>query len=247
MTVLADTTLAALRKEILSGSLPPGTKLAEAPVARRLGVSRVPVREALVILANEGLVQVKETGRCFVKGLSLGDLEELFAMRLLLEPAGARLAASRLKAYLPALRKNIRETASAGSLVEITGLDLDFHELIMEAAGNSRLLRAWRALRPELLLGLGGLQRQRDSVLRDVRPLTVKSHRELLEQLACGSPEQCELVMRQHILGWRQWMPLEAEPKSLLPNSQPSQPPAKKSRSRKSTGFGDQGRLSGRA
>jgi DNA-binding transcriptional MocR family regulator len=90
MTALADSTVAILRKEILSGILPPGTKLAEAPVAKRLGVSRVPVREALVILANEGLVEFKKTGRSFVKGLSQSDFEEIYTLRLVLEPAAAQ-------------------------------------------------------------------------------------------------------------------------------------------------------------
>ncbi|MEY5024592.1 MAG: hypothetical protein RLZZ244_120 [Verrucomicrobiota bacterium] len=209
MTALADATVATLRKEILSGILPPGTKLAEAPVAKRLGVSRVPVREALVLLASEGLVQFKETGRSFVKGLSKSDFEELFTMRLVLEPAAARLAASRLGTHLAALRKNIRQTADATSVPEVTELDLDFHELLLHAAGNSRLLRSWRALRPELQLWLGGLHRQREFLLHDVRPKTVSAHTELLERLDSGSPEECEALMQQHILGWKQWIPEE--------------------------------------
>ena len=209
MTLLTDTTLATLRREILSGTLPAGTKLAEAPVAKRLGVSRVPVREALAVLANEGLVQLKETGRSFVKSLSLNDFEELYAMRLLLEPAGARLAASSLGAHISALRQNIRQTSKAATVAEVTQLDLDFHELILKAAGNSRLLRSWRTLRPELQLWLGGLHRQREILLHDVRPKTVSAHSLLLERLKSGSPEECETLMKEHILGWKQWIPRE--------------------------------------
>ncbi len=205
MTALADSAVSTLRREILSGALPSGTKLAEAPVAKRLGVSRVPVREALVTLANEGLVQFKETGRSFVKSLSGNDFEEIYAMRLLLEPAGARLAASNLGPHLAALQKNIQQTAAA-HVSEVTTLDLDFHELILAAAGNSRLLRAWRALRPELQLWLGGLHRQRELALQDVRPKTVSTHGELLELLAYGTPAQCETAMQEHIFGWRKWI-----------------------------------------
>lgn len=218
MTALADAAVAVLRKEILSGMLPPGTKLAEAPVAKRLGVSRVPVREALVLLANEGLVQFKETGRSFVKSLSKSDFEELYTMRLVLERAAARLAASRLGSHLAALRKNIRQTAAASSVPEVTELDLDFHELILLAAGNSRLLRSWRALRHELQLWLGGLHRQREFLLHDVRPKTVSAHSELLERLGSGSPEECEALMQKHILDWKQWIP-EEDPTARSPSS----------------------------
>ncbi len=220
MTALADATVSTLRREILSGSLPPGTKLAEAPVAKRLGVSRVPVREALVTLANEGLVQFKETGRSFVKTLSKSDFEELHAMRLLLEPAGARLAASNLGHHFKALQKNIHKTSTAKSVHEVTTLDLDFHELILTAAGNSRLLRSWRALRPELQLWLGGLHRERELLIHDVRPATVSAHSELLELLHSSSPAQCEARMQQHILGWRQWIS-----EHLSPNAPPSSNP----------------------
>jgi DNA-binding GntR family transcriptional regulator len=209
MTALADATVATLRKEILSGNLPPGTKLAEAPVAKRLGVSRVPVREALVILANEGLVQFKDTGRSFVKCLSKIDFEEIYAMRMVLEPVAARRAAANLGAHKALLEKNIQETAAATSVAQVTELDLDFHELILRASGNSRLLRSWRALRPELQLWLGSLHRQREVLLHDVRPKTVSSHRDLLNSLVSGSPDECEALMQRHIQGWKQWIPAE--------------------------------------
>ena len=92
-----DATTTSLRGDILSGAMPPGTLLAESSVARRLGVSRVPVREALCLLEREGLVEFSTTGRAFVKELSPADFEELFLLRLALEPVGAKLAHAELQ------------------------------------------------------------------------------------------------------------------------------------------------------
>src|SRR4051812_6896316 len=90
-----DESLLRLRTEILEGTTEPGTLLAEAAVARQLGVSRVPVREALFALEREGLVEFSATGRAYVKDLTPEDFEELFVLRLTLEPIAARLATAR--------------------------------------------------------------------------------------------------------------------------------------------------------
>src|ERR1700710_2092013 len=87
-----DETLRRLRNGILQGDFAPRMLLAEASVARQLGVSRVPVREALFSLEREGLVEFSPTGRAFVKELNAADFEELLLLRLALEPLAARMA-----------------------------------------------------------------------------------------------------------------------------------------------------------
>ena len=109
-------------------------------MARELGVSRVPVREALFALERDGLVEFSETGRAYVKELSPHDFEELYVLRLTLEPVAARLAAPALRKDASALEKNIEATLQESSLISVTHLDLDFHEIILEACGNVRLL-----------------------------------------------------------------------------------------------------------
>ena len=76
----------------------------------------------------------------------------------------------------------------------------------MMAAGNSRLLRCWRGLRPEMQLWLGSLHRQRDFELQDVNRETVRAHTELLECMKNGSPAKAEALLRKHILGWKLWI-----------------------------------------
>jgi DNA-binding GntR family transcriptional regulator len=198
-----------LRRGIIAGESKPGSLLAEVAVARELGVSRVPVREALFTLEREGLVEFSETGRAYVKELTPHDFEELYVLRLALEPAAARLAAPALREDASALEKNIAATTKAPSLIKVTHLDLDFHEIILEACGNARLLKLWRSLRSELELWLGRLHRSKQIQTRGTREETVSTHRELLECFRTQSPDVCERKVREHILGWREWLPLE--------------------------------------
>jgi len=123
-----------LRREIFGGQLPPGTRLAEAAEAKRLGVSRVPVREAFAVLERDGLLEFTETGRTVVKTLTPQDFEELFAMRLLLEPAAARMAFPLSPKQQQLLDENILATQTAKTLEEVTRLDLEFHQLIVAAS-----------------------------------------------------------------------------------------------------------------
>ncbi len=202
-----ESTTARLRQEILRGELAPGDLLAESAVAVRLGVSRVPVREALFALEREGLVVFSPTGRAFVRELTNADFEELFALRLTLEPMAARLAASHVRTDPADFEANIAATARAKSMEEITRLDLEFHELIMRASGNTRLLKLWLSLRSELELWLSRLHRQHQWQTRGTREETVVAHRLLLSVLRKESPVAAERLLRDHINGWKSWLP----------------------------------------
>lgn len=204
---LADTAATRLRAEIVSGELPSGVRLAEAAVAQRLGISRVPVREALVLLEREGLVEFTPTGRAVVKELSPRDFEELYVLRLALEPVAARLAAPVLKSDRARMERNLAATRRARSLREVTTLDLEFHEILLEASGNVRLLNLWKSLRGELELWLGRLHRHHQTLTSETREETVAAHREIMDSLSGETPAACERLMRRHILGWREWLP----------------------------------------
>lgn len=209
--LLSESMVSLLRKEILSGQLEPGSQLSEARVAKRHGVSRVPVREALVTLASEGLVEYGPTGRAFVKTLRARDFEELYELRLLLEPSAARMAAVHVKSMegmVQRFKENIRATEQASTEAEVTRLDLDFHELILEAAGNARLLRIWRSFRNELQLWLGSLHHLQNQTSHTTQSEVVALHSDLLQHFLTGTPATCERVLRDHILVWREWLPL---------------------------------------
>lgn len=205
---LSESAASRLREEIFTGLAGPGTRLAEAAVARRLGVSRVPVREALVLLEREGLIEFSLTGRAMVKDLTPRDFEELFALRLALEPMAARLAAAKLRGDISKLERNVVSTARAVSVQEVTRLDLEFHELILAASANKRLLKLWRSVRGELELWLGRLQRSHQLQTRETQNETVDAHRAIIDCFQNQSPAACERLMREHIQGWREWLPI---------------------------------------
>ena len=204
----SDSAASLLRAEILNGTSAPGALLAESAVAKRLGVSRVPVREALFALEREGLVEFSPTGRAFVKALTPQDFEELFVLRLALEPLASRLAAPVLKADLSKLERNLAATRRARSVQEVTLLDLEFHQLILEASGNARLMKLWRSLRGELELWLGRLHRSHQLQTKETLKETVDAHQSIVESFRSQAPAACERLMREHILGWREWLPL---------------------------------------
>jgi DNA-binding GntR family transcriptional regulator len=203
----ADSVASRLRAEILDGLMAPGSLLAEATVAKRLGVSRVPVREALFRLENEGIVESSLTGRTFVKHLTPADFDELFEMRLAFEPLAARRAAKFFCNNTSQLEENVRQTEKARSVAEVTRLDLDFHDSIMVASGNSRLILSWRSLRSQLELWLGQLHRQHQSRTQETRLETVEAHLAIIKSFKTDSPAACERLARDHIFGWRQWLP----------------------------------------
>lgn len=205
---LTDATAERLRGEIQRGELLPGTRLAEGAEAKRLGVSRVPVREAFASLEREGLLAFTPTGRTVVRQLSARDFEELFAMRLLLEPPALRAALPLPPGLLEELQEIIDATRKAKSLPEVTRLDLEFHEALVAASGNSRLLKIWRSLRGELELWLGDLHRRHRGQKLNTRDQTADSHNEILSAIHDQSASACERLMRKHILGWREWLPI---------------------------------------
>ncbi|NBV87307.1 MAG: FCD domain-containing protein [Verrucomicrobia bacterium] len=154
------------------------------------------------------MVEFSESGRAYVKVLSSHDFQELYALRVALEPMGARLAAPTLRENVSALERNVRATRAALTIRDVTRLDLDFHELILEASDNSRLLKLWRSLRGELELWLGQLHRKHQANRLDTREGTAGAHEEIVRCFQNATPEACEQLMRQHVQGWREWLPL---------------------------------------
>src|SRR5882757_10242800 len=90
---LAEEVTAKLRRAIVSGQIKPGTPLAEPVLAQRFGASRAPIREALIALERDGLVEFNERSRTRVRPLTVVDFQEICSMRMALEGLAARLAA----------------------------------------------------------------------------------------------------------------------------------------------------------
>jgi len=210
-TPRSDQTTALLRSRIIDGEFEPGLLLAESAVARELGVSRVPVREALFALERDGLVSFSETGRAYVTALSPHDFDELYTLRLALEPLAARLASPSFTSDARLLEKNIKDTNRAKTMLDVTRLDLEFHEIILEASGNGRLLKLWHSMRAELELWLGRLHRRHQVQKLDTRAETIRAHQIIVDCFKQQTPAASESLMRKHITGWREWLPVLPE------------------------------------
>ncbi len=193
-----------LREAILSGALPPGATLAEAALASQLGVSRASIRQAKFRLAGDGLLDFNDRGTAVIRKLTEADVLEIIEFREVLELAASKLACSRLAdRSIAAMEENIRMSEQERNLLKLTHLDIAFHEEIIRAAGNSRLMSAWCALRPQLELWLAGMHRNHSAVTAQTCEETVRGHRVLLAALQAGNSEKMEQLMRQHVTGFR--------------------------------------------
>ena len=142
---------AQLRQWILSGKIAPGAWLRQVELAQTLSVSRMPVREALTLLGEEGLVELLPHRGARVPLLTMDELEEIYAARMGLEGLAARQAATRItSAELEALRLSLPRLAAlctAGDLANYLREDKDFMLSVYAASERPRLVRQVASLR----------------------------------------------------------------------------------------------------
>lgn len=207
---LAEQVVAQLRNAITTGQFAPGASLAEPILAEQLGVSRSPVREALIQLEREGLICFDERGRTRVCSMTNEDFVEISSLRGSLESLGARWAAARwTPQHTTALRENIRQQENAPDLRELSRLDVDLHEYVLRVSDHQRLVAAWLIIRPQFEMWLAHIHRMQATLSFKPRQVTVSAHRRLLKVLASNSPDDAERAMRAHVESWAEWLPAE--------------------------------------
>lgn len=142
-----------VRAAIASGELQAGERISEVALAKRLGVSATPVREAFRHLERDGLIEVTPHRGARVRSLSERDLSESYSLRAHLEEMAIRLAFPRLKeADYDQLTEYIRmmeECARADDLVGVVHHDVAFHRHILGAADHSLLAETWEHINPQ--------------------------------------------------------------------------------------------------
>jgi len=154
-------------------------------------------------LEREGLLAFDKRGAAHVKEFTADDFEEIFSLRLAFETMAARLACRNLTSDdIAALEGNIARTRSATKLIEVTLLDVEFHDLIVQAARHSRLAASWANLRHQIEVWLARMHTRLASTHR-TRDETVRNHQTLLLTLRSGREGAAEKAMREHIEGWR--------------------------------------------
>lgn len=193
----ADAVYRALTDRIVSGELAPGARLYEPELATALAVSRTPVREALRMLAAEGLVVPLPTGGHTVAAMDADDVAQLYGVRAVLEGLTAREACARLtdadRDRLADLVVRMERMAEYED--EVLRLGKQFHAVIEEIAGNDRCAALIRMMRTHIDRYRALATHQRG------RPVAaIKEHRKVLEALLTGDPDTAERTMRTHVL-----------------------------------------------
>lgn len=191
-----------LREAILAGRLPPRTRLRAEALAQLLQSSRTPVREALLLLAREGLVEIEPRRGASVRAFDAADVADLYEVRTLIEPHAAARAAVQIDddalARLAACYECSLswDAADQESVSQQLLLNDEFHGLILAAAASPRLTAAMSAV--------SGIPRAfRASFWRDdyQRAQSLFCHRELVTAIRARRPEVAETVMRMHLQG----------------------------------------------
>jgi len=196
-----------LREEIIAGKLAPGTMVAEIPTGERLGVSRVPVREATLAPERDGLLVFEPSGRCRVRELTVRDFAEIYGIRMLLEVEAFRLAARFHSAEdVERLAANVAKMERARSLAHVTLLDIEFHEWVLVASRQSRLLDLWNSMRGQVQLFAPTAQRELQLGRVIVQQTIVENHRAGLKIIQSLCESTAMEFPRTHIKGWEEWL-----------------------------------------
>lgn len=171
-----------LRDQILNHTIETSSRLVEAQIAREIGISRTPVREALHLLEKDGFVESIPRVGYRVKNLALKELDEIIEIRRVNETLACRWALARISAKnIKSLENNIAKAQNAldkGEPDQFLGYDEEFHEILVKAAGSKHLLELCQTLRRLML-------RYRSESLRSAPTVeeALKGHRRILECL----------------------------------------------------------------
>lgn len=201
-----DTSLAKLVRDdmlalILKGVLIPGQRINEPDVASRLGVSRVPVREALRALESSGLVVARKHAGVFVRQLAAPEIRDLYQLRGLLDGFAGRQAAQLPKAEKAALLallddsvNAMQDAASQPNVQRYYGENLRFHWAIVEAAGNRTLSETYRGIVQKLHLS------RLKNLSHDIgMQASITEHQDIVLALRQGDPVRCEALLSRHV------------------------------------------------
>lgn len=189
----------ALRAAIISGELRAGGLYSVNDLALQLGVSRTPVREAVIRLASLGMVRFERNRGVRILETSWTDLQEIFTLRLLLEVPAARRAVTRIRddevRLLRSRHEAMHAAALAGDEEDVMRCDRAFHAGLLAAAGNVRLVDYVDDLR-DMVLGRGKSTAGHSRGLLDI----VEEHRAVLERVEARDADGAAAQLRRHLL-----------------------------------------------
>ena len=186
---------------ILRGEIRAGERINEPDIASRLGVSRVPVREALRELESSGLVEARKHAGVFVRRLGAEEVRALYELRALLDGFAGRRAASLPQARragladaLDASVARMQEAAHASNVSAYYSENLRFHWMMVEAAANAAVTETYRNLVQKLHLSrLTNLSHGMGMAV------SVADHRDIAAALRAGDADRCQHLLEHHV------------------------------------------------
>lgn len=186
-----------IRRAIIRGELLPDERLKEAEIARELGISRTPVREAMLVLQAEGLLDLAPSRGATVRPYDLDELRLLYDLRVLLEGYAARYAANRISpeqvAELEASCERM-EALPYDEIVPQNEENIFFHSQVLDIVGSDRLRHIVRSLLEIPLPYKRGYWSRQEN-----KEHSVRYHRRVVEALRSGDPQAAEQAMREHL------------------------------------------------
>jgi DNA-binding GntR family transcriptional regulator len=184
-----------LRKAIGHGELKPGTQLGEAELARKLGVSRGPLREGMQRLTQEGLLIAIRNRGLFVVDMTPDDVRDMYLAREAIERAAARkILSGDHRTAGEALLTLVDQMAAATDPAEVGKVDIAFHERLVALAGSPRLSRMHQTFITETRMCIHALEDTYSA--SDVR---VEEHRTLAQAIKSGDPERTDTLLIAHM------------------------------------------------
>ncbi len=185
-----------LRRQILDGDYQQGDRMVEGRISEQLGVSRIPVREALRALAAEGLVRIEPRRGATVASVSDDAARELVEVRVNLESLNARLAAQRrspdMAERLQRLLEEGRQATAQGNTDALVAVNAQVHDLIATGAGNEVLGDLVRSLRDRTALLFAPINRMRAGQ-------NWSDHSQILQAIVAGDAELAGLLAARHV------------------------------------------------
>lgn len=192
--------VSALRRRILAGEVRPGRPLREVALAAELGVSRNTLREILLVLASEGLVQHVPHHGARVVQLGVRDARDIYLVRQLIESAAIERAASRpleASVYLSAAVGRLEDAAAAHDLDQLVDADLGFHRSLAAVLESDRLAALFRTIEGQLRLAFS-IVAFADREYEEPEPL-VDEHRQLHQLITGGDVGSAKDALLAHL------------------------------------------------
>jgi DNA-binding GntR family transcriptional regulator len=187
-----------IKEAILNGELLPGEHLPEVIISKQLGVSRAPIREALLQLEADGLIELRPSRGAFVRVLTAKDVIEIYSTRSLLEGYAAFLAAKRSTVKdIEQIREafvNSLQMAEGSNIEKTINADLDIHRAIWNTSGHGIIIKVLSNLEMQIRLFMAAQAHLFENLVD-----SVKDHEEIIEAIATGNSDIAKSSMQEHI------------------------------------------------